>query len=322
MMRSRQRTGVDAMAIWSRRKLLIGAGATAMGVPRGRTQGLGGRPVVVASKLDAEGGLLGSMMLQVLAQSEVPVKDRLQLGPTRIVRAALLAGEVDLYPEYTGNGAFFFGPADDPVWHSGAAAWETVRRRDAEANQVIWLDRAPANNGWAIAVRAETARRERLATLAEFGAAAARGVLRLAASAEFVESPAALPAFEKAYGFTFPRNRIVVLPGGDTAVSLRAAAQGIGGVDCGMAYGTDGAIAALGLVVMADPLGAQLVFEPAPVVRAATLQAYPAIAPVLARVFPILTLERLRTLNARVSVEGRPTAAVAAEFLREQGLLR
>ena len=42
-----------------------------------------------------------------------------------------------------------------------------------------------------------------------------RGGLKLAASAEFVESPAALPAFERAYGFAMPRRRVVALPGGD-----------------------------------------------------------------------------------------------------------
>ena len=61
--------------------------------------------VVVASKIDTEGALLGAMVLLVLQAAGVPVVDRLQLGPTRIVRAALLAGEVDIYPEYTGNGA-------------------------------------------------------------------------------------------------------------------------------------------------------------------------------------------------------------------------
>lgn len=298
----------------------IGRRALLAAVP-GIAQAQAPRPVVVASKLDAEGALLGAMIALVLRQAGVPVTDRLQLGPTRIVRAALLAGEIDLYPEYTGNGAFFFGPADDPAWRDGARAWAMVKQRDA-ANDLVWLERAPANNTWAIAVRADVARRERLATMADFAAAAGRGALRLAASAEFVESPAALPAFERAYGFSFPRNRIVVLPGGDTAVTLRAAAQGIGGVDAGMAYGTDGAIAALGLVVMTDPLAAQLVFEPAPVVRAATLAAHPVIGTALPPVFAALTADRLRALNARVAVDGRPPAEAARQHLAELGIAR
>jgi osmoprotectant transport system substrate-binding protein len=277
--------------------------------------------VVVASKIDTEGALLGNMILLALEALGVPVADRLQLGPTRIVRAALLAGEVDIYPEYTGNAAFFFGMEDDAAWRSAASAHETAARLDARANKLVWLDRAPANNTWAIAVRGDVARREGLRTMEDFAAAAPRGALKLAASAEFVESPAALPAFERAYGFSMPRRRVVVLPGGETAATLRAAAQNVSGVNCSMVYGTDGALAVLDLAVMADTRGAQAVYEPAPVARAAVLERHPAMAPALSRVFSALTSERLRALNAEVAVEGRPPRAVARQHLLREGVL-
>jgi osmoprotectant transport system substrate-binding protein len=276
--------------------------------------------VVVASKIDTEGALLGNMILLALEAAGVPATNRLQLGPTRIVRAALLAGEVDVYPEYTGNGAFFFGMEDDPAWRSAASAFGTAKRMDAR-NGLVWLDRAPANNTWAIAVRGDVARREGLRTMEHFAAAAPRGVLKLAASAEFVESPAALPAFERAYGFAMPRRRVVVLPGGETAATLRAAAQNVSGVNASMVYGTDGALAVLDLVVMEDTRGAQAVYEPAPVVRAAVLERHPGIAPVLSRVFSALSMERLRALNAEVAVEGQPPRAVARRHLAREGVL-
>ena len=277
--------------------------------------------VVVSSKLDTEGALLGTMILLALEAAGVPAAPRLQLGPTRIVRAALLAGEVDLYPEYTGNGAFFFGLEDDPAWRSGESAYATVARLDKQANGLVWLDRAPANNTWAIAVRGDVARREGLRTMEDFAAAAQRGAIKLAASAEFVESPAALPAFERAYGFAMPRRRVLVLPGGETAATLRAAAQGVSGVNASMVYGTDGALAVLDLAVMEDTRGAQAVYEPAPVARAAALERHPAIAPALARVFPALTMERLRALNAEVAVEGLPPRDVARRHLAREGVL-
>jgi osmoprotectant transport system substrate-binding protein len=277
--------------------------------------------VVVSSKIDTEGALLGNMILFALEALRVPVLDRLQLGPTRIVRAALLAGEVDIYPEYTGNGAFFFNMEDDPAWRSAASAHATVARLDARANNLVWLPRAPANNTWAIAVRGDVARREGLRTMEDFAAAAPRGALKLAASAEFVESPAALPAFERAYGFAMPRRRVVVLPGGETAATLRAAAQNVSGVNASMVYGTDGALAVLDLVVMADTRGAQAVYEPAPVARAAVLERHPAIAPALSRIFSALPPERLRALNAEVAVEGQPPRNVARRHLLREGVL-
>ncbi|HYF55212.1 MAG TPA: ABC transporter substrate-binding protein [Salinarimonas sp.] len=276
--------------------------------------------VRVGSKIDTEGALLGSMIVLVLENLGIPVADRVSLGPTKIVRTALLQGEIDIYPEYTGNGAFFFDRESDPAWKGAQTAYDLVKRLDAEANRIVWLDRARANNTWLIAVRGDVAKREGLATMEDFAKSA--GARRLAASAEFVESPAALPSFERVYGFAMPRDRIVTLAGGDTAVTMRAAAQGIGGVDSAMVYGTDGAIAALGLVVMTDPKGAQIVYEPAPAIRAAVLERHPAIGPALSKVFASLDLETLQTLNARIAVEGRPARAVAGDYLREKGLLR
>ena len=64
--------------------------------------------VVVSSKLDAEATLLGSMILQMLAANDIKTQDRLTLGGTPVVRKAIIGGEIDIYPEYTGNAAYFF----------------------------------------------------------------------------------------------------------------------------------------------------------------------------------------------------------------------
>ncbi len=110
---------------------------------------------------------------------------------------------------------------------------------------------------------------------------AAGGRFKLAASAEFVESPAALPAFEATYGFHLRADQLLTLSGGNTAATLRAAAEGISGVNAAMAYGTDGELAALGLTALCDDKGAQIVYAPAPVVREAVLDQHPEIAAAL-----------------------------------------
>jgi osmoprotectant transport system substrate-binding protein len=66
-------------------------------------QSLAASPVVVGSKLDLEGGLLGEMMLLALAQAKIATENRLRIGPTSILRSALLSGAIELCPEYTGN---------------------------------------------------------------------------------------------------------------------------------------------------------------------------------------------------------------------------
>ncbi|ACA14606.1 Substrate-binding region of ABC-type glycine betaine transport system [Methylobacterium sp. 4-46] len=296
----------------NRRLLLLGLGGALAG---GRASA-DGEAVTVASKGDAEGTLLGQIIAQTLRGLGIPVVARLQLGPTRIVRTAITAGEIDAYPEYTGNAAFFSGTETDPAWKSAATAIAAARRFDAP-HGLVWLTPARANNSWQIAVRGDLARRERLSGMADFAGAVRRGLIELAASAEFVESPAALAAYEKAYGFVLPRERIITLPGGDTSVTLRAAAQGISGVNAGMVYGTDGAIAALDVVVMEDPLGAQIVYEPAPVFRAPVLARHPAIAPALDGIFSRLDLPTLRRLNGAITVEGGTPEAVARRYLAE-----
>jgi len=158
--------------------------------------------VVVSSKIDTEGGVLGNVIALALKANGVEVEDRIQLGGTPVVRKAIMAGEIDIYPEYTGNAAFFFNKADDPVWKDGAKGYEEAKTLDYDANKIVWLTPSPANNTWAIALRKEVAASAKLTTLSDFGKwVSGGGKVKLAASAEFVNSAAALPAFQTAYGF-------------------------------------------------------------------------------------------------------------------------
>jgi osmoprotectant transport system substrate-binding protein len=114
---------------------------------------------------------------------------------------------------------------------------------------------------------------------------------------------------------------LLTLSGGNTAATLRAAAEGTSGVNAAMAYGTDGALAALGLRALCDDKGAQVVYAPAPVVRQTVVEAHPEIAKLLDPVFASLTLETLQSLNERIAVEGEEASAVAADYLRAKRFL-
>ncbi|WBF19984.1 ABC transporter substrate-binding protein [Halomonas elongata] len=273
-------------------------------------------PVVVASKIDTEGSVLGQLILQRLESGGIDVENRLQLGTTSIVREALTAGEIDLYPEYTGNGAFFFDMADRPVWKDAEQAYQTVKAEDRERNGLVWLTPAEANNTWAISVRGDVAREHDLASLEDLADYLDEGGdFKLAASAEFVESPQALPAFQEAYGFDLSEDQLLVLSGGNTAATMRAAAQQTSGVNAAMTYGTDGGLKALDLVVMDDTLGVQPVYQPTPVVRESVLDAHPEIETLLAPVFEALDRDTLQRLNGDVAVKGLDPAQVASDFL-------
>jgi osmoprotectant transport system substrate-binding protein len=297
-------------------KLLSAVAALSLSVASANAQ------VVVSSKIDTEGGVLGNIIKQVLEANDIPVTDRIQLGATPIMREAIIAGEIDIYPEYTGNGAYFFEMADEPIWNDAAAAYAEVARLDFETNKIVWLSASPANNTWAVALRSELAEANNLNTFSEFGAyVAAGGDVKLAASAEFVNSPAALPKFQEVYGFTLAPEQLVTLSGGDTAATIAAAAQQTSGVNAAMVYGTDGGIASSGLKVLEDDKGVQPVYQPAPIIREEVLTQYPEIEEMLKPVFEGLTIEVLQELNGRVQVGGEAAAAVATDYLTQGGFL-
>ncbi|NIX75300.1 glycine betaine ABC transporter substrate-binding protein OsmF [Microvirga terricola] len=279
--------------------------------------------VVVSSKIDTEGSVLGNIILLTLNANGIKTQDRIQLGATPVVRKAITAGEIDIYPEYTGNAGFFFNKADDPVWKDAKKGYEAAKMLDYDANKIVWLQPSPANNTWAIALRKDVTGQNKLVTLSDFGKwVAGGGTVKLAASSEFVNSAAALPAFQAAYGFTMKPDQLIVLSGGDTAATIKAAAEQTNGVNAAMVYGTDGGIAPSGLVVLDDDKSVQPVYAPAPIIREAVLKENPKIAEVLKPVFESLDLTTLQGLNARVQVGGEAAKAVAADYLKSKGFIK
>lgn len=283
-----------------------------------------GRPgIVVGSKIDTEGALLSQMIIAMLKDNGIEVVDKSEFGPTSVVRKAITSGELDIYPEYTGNGAFFFDETESEVWKDAQKGWERVKQLDMEANNIVWLKSAPANNTWAIAIPGVLAQKEGIRSLDDFATYVnGGGYVKLIGSEEFVTSPVALPAFQKAYGFTLKQEQLLTLSGGNTAQTEKAAAEGTDGVNAAMAYGTDGSLAALGLVILSDPKSVQPVYEPAPIVRGEVFSQYPELESILNPVFQSLDLETLQTLNAKIAFEGQNAADVARDYLTAKGFLK
>ncbi len=279
--------------------------------------------IVVGSKIDTEGALLSQMIIAMLEDNGIEAIDKSEFGPTSVVRKAITSGEIDIYPEYTGNGAFFFDEATSEVWKDAGQGFERVKMLDLAANNIVWLKSAPANNTWAIAIPKTLSEAEGLSSLDDFATYInGGGYVKLIGSEEFITSPMAMPAFQEAYGFSLTGDQLITLSGGNTAQTEKAAAEGTDGVNAAMAYGTDGSLAALGLVVLSDPRNVQPVYEPAPIVRGEVLDQYPELATILEPVFQSLDLERLQTLNARIAFEGQAAADVARDYLTANGFLK
>lgn len=284
----------------------------------------GAAPIVVGSKLDPEAQILGQMILLTLKNAGLEVTDKTNLGDTGVNRKAILAGEIDIYPEYTGNAVYLFPAAKIGAKQAGnpGTIYGLARQLDAR-NGITWLKPANVNNTWVIAVP------QALATSAKLGSVAdlARylqggGRFKIAGSPEFFNRADTMPAFEAAYGFKLKPEQKLVLAGATPPQTQQAAASGTGGVNAAMAYGTDGTLSALKMVALKDPKGAQAVYQPSPIIRTETLRANPQITALLGKAFAGLNASVMQGLNAQVALEGRTAQDVAGAYLKSKGLIK
>jgi osmoprotectant transport system substrate-binding protein len=278
--------------------------------------------VVVSSKLSSESAMIGQMIRMMLSAAGIPTVDRTALGATYVVRKALLAGEIDIYVEYTGNGGFFFNLPSDPAWKDLRKGYELGSRLDYEANRIVWLTPANASNAWALAVRKDVAQANHLKTMSDFGKwVTGGGRIVLACSAEFANA-GTLRSLEKAYGFVLRSDQLIVLAGGETSATISAAAAQTNGTNVAMVYGTDGNVIAANLQILEDDQHTEPVYAPVPMVREAVLKANPRIAQIVKPLMESFSRESLQELNARVQVNGESIASVAEDYLKSKGFLK
>jgi osmoprotectant transport system substrate-binding protein len=281
-------------------------------------------PVVrVASLLDSEGTLLGSMVIQVLEANGIKTEDKTKLGTPEVVRAALEAGEIDATIDYTGSGQYYHqGQEGDAKWKNADQAYAAIKQLDKEAKDLAWLTPAPANNSEFIATTKAYAGAEALATMEDFAAYVNKGgEVKLIAAQTFIDNPLGLKGYEEAYGFSLADDQLVSLATGNTAEMLAALAKGTDGINFSLAYGTDGQLNELDLVVLTDTKDVPPVYEPAPVFRGAIIAAYPQIEMLLGPVFLSLSQAKLQELNARIAFGGEDPKAVAASYLEANGFV-
>jgi osmoprotectant transport system substrate-binding protein len=266
--------------------------------------------------------MIGQMIRLLLNASGVETVDRTAIGATYVVRKALLAGQIDIYVEYTGNGGFFFNLPSDPAWKDLRQGYNLGSRLDYEANKIVWLTPANASNAWALAVRKDVARANHLTTMSDFGRwVSGGGKVVLACSAEFANA-GTLRSLENTYGFTMRSNQLIVLAGGETSATISAAAAQTNGTNTAMVYGTDGNVIAADLQILEDDKHAEPVYAPVPMVREAVLKAYPQIAQIVKPLMESFTRETLQELNARVQVNGESIMSVAEDYLKSKGFLQ
>jgi osmoprotectant transport system permease protein len=268
------------------------------------------RPVVVASKPFAESFVLAEMFAQLLEARGLTVDRRPGLGETEIAFDALVRGEIDVYPEYTGTGLVAILGEDPPS--SRDEAYRRVASEFRARWGVRWLPPLGFENTYAIAVRPQTADSLGLATLSDL--AREGGALIAGLSPDFIGRADGLPGLEVAYGLVPGQVRALL-----QSVKYRALASGE--VDVIDGYSTDGQIDRYGLTVLRDDRGFFPPYDAAALVGPRLADEVPRAVAALTELSDRLTEADVRELNRRVEVDGESVQRVSADALRALGLI-
>lgn len=292
----------------SRRQALVAIGGLAL-LPAACARS-SAAAVKVGSKNFTEEILLGEMYARLLEHAGYAAERKLNLGSIQVTMAALLRGDIDLYPEYTGT-ALLVQLHRAPM-RDRTAVYRAVKSAYESQYHFTWLDPAPMNDTQALATTQAVSKKYGLRTLSDCARLAPR--LRLGAVPEFTARPDGLPGLQKAYaGFKFAKITYV-----DIGLKYKALLDGY--VDVVIAFGTDGQIDAYHLLVLSDDRHFFPPYPVAPVVRSDALARFPKIAPTLNRLAPHLTDQTMRHLNWRVDGNKEEPADVARDFLASAGL--
>ena len=262
--------------------------------------------IIVGSKNFAEQLILGELVSQHLENTlHVHVRRKLDLGGTLLAHKALQAGEIDLYPEYTGTAltAILKQPPDsDP-----ASVLRKVREGYKPWN-LEWSDPIGFNNTFAMVVRKEDADARNAHTITE-AATFAKG-WRLGVGYEFVTRPDGLPGLIGTYRLNI-KGSVKTM---DLGLLYQALEQGQ--VDMVAGNSTDGQLAAKPFVTLADDRNYFPPYEAAWVVRAAAYQKFPGLRGALAKLH--LTTDQIRELNHELDSKHTPVREIARKFLADR----
>ncbi len=292
-------------AAWLLRRLLLAGVCCAALTPTV----LAADVVRIGSKNFTEQEILGELVAQLIERrTDLQVERKFGLGGTGVCHAALVAGELDIYVEYTGT-ALLNVLKTDPL-SDRDEVFRIVAKAYREQFDLQWLPPMGFNNTYAITVRAGHADEHGWQTIGDLADFA--GQLSAGFTAEFMERPDGYPGLRRAYGFDFGQTADL-----DPGLMYQALADGQVDVIC--AFATDGRIAAYKLKVLHDDRSFFPPYDAAPVIRHALLDDHPEIRDVLAVLAGTIDDRTMRRLNHTVDELKRTPAEAARNWIESRG---
>lgn len=275
-------------------------------------------PIVIGSKQFTESVLLGQMLVIALEEQDIAVLDRTNFGDTSQNRVSLLAGSIDVYPEYNTTGFTVHLGQTNPT-RDGRLLYQQVAARDLEENGVRWVGRSPFNNTYGFASSPETTEQNgwlpyTFNTMAAF--LQANPDAQVCVEPEFVERPDGLVLFEEFVGTPVdPAQLRQVANAGEVYTLTRNNTCAFGEV-----FTTDGRVDGYGLTLVEDP-GVMLVYNASFAFRDDTLaQVDRRVVTIAEHILAALDDRTMLRLNFEVDLNNRPPSDVAREYLATLGL--
>ncbi|HEY6371085.1 MAG TPA: glycine betaine ABC transporter substrate-binding protein [Candidatus Sulfotelmatobacter sp.] len=267
--------------------------------------------IVVGSKNFTESFILGEIIAQQIeAHTKLKVDRRFYLAGTYICQQAILAGRIEVYPEYTGTALTAILKQ-----YANGEKQEVYQRVKSEYEHRFGLTLGPPlgfNDTFAMEIRGEDARRLNIRTLSQATEFAPQW--RAGFGYEFMERPDGYRGLAATYGLRFAEQpRIMDL-------GLLARALKDHQIDIAAGNATDGLIPALDLFVLEDDRRYFPPYEAVPVIRAQTVQQHPEVAQVLADLAGKISDQEMQRMNYAVDGQHRDASDVVREFLRNKGL--
>jgi osmoprotectant transport system substrate-binding protein len=265
----------------------------------------------IGSKNFAEQLVLGELYAQGLESRGVKVDRKLNMGGTLVAHQALVSGEIDMYPEYTGTALAVVLKAEtmtDPE-----AVYQKVKQYYEQNLKSTWLRPTHVNNTYVIVMRPDTAEKHHLKTLSDLAGVSKQ--LVLGAGPEFRSRKDGIPGLKATYGIEWKEDRSI-------AIGVRYPALMAKQVDAIDGYATDGQISRDKLVKLQDDKHLWPPYFVAPVVRQDALQSQPGVAETLNRVSEMLDDTSMSEMNWRVDGNKEEPRDVARDFLKKKGLVK
>ncbi|MCM3744348.1 glycine/betaine ABC transporter substrate-binding protein [Sporosarcina luteola] len=265
--------------------------------------------LTLGSRNNTESIILSHIMGQLIEnKTDIKVIYKENLGGSNVVWNAMLNGNIDVVPDYTGTIVVNYyheepGNAEETL--------EMTRRLVGE-DGIIAFNTFGFNNTYTLALDESKAEELGIVTFSDF--AAYSKDFTLGAVFEFIDRPDGLPGFQKEYGLKFKN-----VKGMDHGIMYRSI--NAGEVDVINSYTTDGQLQEFDLRVLEDDKSYFPPYHALPLVRKETLKEYPEIEAVLKQLEGMIDEEAMQKMNAKVDNDGMMVERVAEEFLVESGLI-